>query len=108
MPVANNLQSFSAVIAAAGTKSAAVNVAGVDVLRLETDAAIVGTALTFEVSSDNATFKPLYNAAGAVSVTVAASRGVQLAAGLLSGINYIKVVSGSTETAGTTVVLICS
>lgn len=99
------------VIAAGGTKSKLLKLSGQQVVGFYTDSAIVGTTITFEMSPnlDAATILSLpvkVTAGTAVSFTVTTSGYYGFTAdqvSQLNGIDILRVVSGSTETAGTTV-----
>lgn len=68
--------------------------------------AFTGTAITFLVSHDGATYQPLYNESNnAVSVTVAADRFYQLPAALRAW-PWFKIVSGSSEGAARELVVV--
>jgi hypothetical protein len=97
----------TAVIAAGATKSGACdlgNVGGEGLAGFILPDDFTGTAITFEVNfeDDDDTYKPLYNAGSALSITVAQARAQGLTAdqrNLLRGWRFIKLVSGSTEAA---------
>lgn len=96
------LQQVQAVIAASGTVSAAVNIDGGLVSELEVPD-IVGTSLSFQTSMDGSTYQALYDSTGTlVTVTVADTHNVSVIAKQIVT-NYLKVVSGSTETSGATI-----
>jgi len=90
-------------IAAAGTKSTSINCEGYAFGAIYTDAAIIGTALTFEVSKDGTTFVAAHDDAGtAITIgTVTTSKRYRLPDKLFP-CKALKIVSGSTETNGTT------
>lgn len=82
-------------------------ISGFSLVGISLPAALTGTALTFTVCNTLAgTYVPLYNAAGVVSYTVAASRYVAIDPKDFQGVAYLKIVSGSAEGAART--LICS
>jgi hypothetical protein len=88
----------SVVIANGQTKSAAVDLQGTNLIRINTPAQLTGSTLTFEVSADNSTFVPLYDSAGtAISVSMGTSRSIVVPATSFIGIRYLKLVSGSAE-----------
>jgi hypothetical protein len=87
-----------------GTKTGAVqtgpNCIPVGVL---TPAAMTGTAITFEVLvQGETTYQPLYNGSSVYTLTVAANRYVALSPDVMLGVQDLKVVSGSSESAGVT------
>lgn len=100
--------SVPAVISAAGTKSAAIQLGGMALVGLILPATFTGTTLTFEVCSTLAgTYTPLYDSANAlVSMTVAQGRAYAVAPANFQGIQFLKIVSGSTE--GSARTIICS
>jgi len=67
---------------------------------IQMPAAMDGTALTFQVSYDDVTYTALYATGGTeISYTVAASRVIPLDPAVFGAFQYLKLVSGSTETA---------
>ncbi len=100
------LATKNAVIAAAGTTSAAVNIAPLTLVGITFPAAFTGTTVTFTVcDTADGTFVPLYNSAGAVSFTIAQARHYALDPVNFRGIQFLKVVSGSAEGAERTLIL---
>lgn len=98
----------SVAIASGQTVSAAVNLKGYRVEGLELPAAFTGTSISFQVSSDGATFQPHYDTANAlVSMTVAQGRSYSLPASLAAW-PYFKIVSGTAEGAARTLVVVAS
>lgn len=96
----------SAVIAASGTKTAAVDLRGMTLVGFYLPATFTGTAVTFEASADNSTFISVRDGAGnALSKTVAQNQFIPLDPALFLGIQYLKLVSGSTEGAERTIKL---
>lgn len=91
---------------AAGTKSDPVSIPGAQVVGFVTPGTLSGTAFTFEMATDinTPTWVPVKDSSGnAISFTVAASGYYgfsenQIAA--FRGIQHLKVVSGSSESAG--------
>ncbi len=106
--------SNQAVIAAGGTTSTAIQLGNITpterIIGLIMPAAFTGTSLTFQVSNDDSTYVDLYDNAGTqVSVTVSTSRAVSFKAdhaSLLSGWNFIKIISGSTEATARTIIVV--
>jgi hypothetical protein len=95
-------------IASGQTVSSTYNNRAGSALGLVMPAAFTGTTLTFKVSTDNTTFQSLYDTTNTlVSLTVAASRSYQLPAALATW-PYIQVVSGSSEGASRSLVVVAS
>jgi hypothetical protein len=107
LPTSNILKGYSgqmnpgvsASIASGQTTSAAISLGGFSLVGILTPAALTGTAFTFTVSADGTTYVPLYNSAGAVSYTVAASRYIAINPVDFYGVKFLKIVSGSSEAA---------
>ena len=76
------------------------------VVAIVTPAALTGTAVTFQGSVDGSTFVPVYNEATQYSVNVSTSRYVALNRSVLSGLQSLKIVSGSAEAADRTIQVI--
>jgi hypothetical protein len=96
-----------ATIAASGTISSAVGLGKRRLLGIQTPPSLTGTSLSFQMSSDNVTFVPMYTTAGsAVSITVGTSRFVPVDPNLFLGVEFLKVVSGSTEGSARDIVLL--
>jgi hypothetical protein len=83
------------------TKSAEVDLRGTTLCGLYMPAAFTGTTLTFEAAtSSGGTFVPVYDELGnQVSITVSSSRFISLDPAEFAGIQFLKAVSGSSETA---------
>ncbi len=91
-------QTLSASIASGATKSEAINIGGCTLGGIIFPSTMTGSTVTFEVSNDGVTFYPFKNSAGtSVSVTVSVSSWIGLSVADFSCVQYIKVVSGSTE-----------
>lgn len=91
----------SVTIANNGTVSDALSLGSVGhtVVGLITPGTLTGTAFTFQASADGTTYVAVYDKTGAAySVTVSTSRYILLPPADFAGIQYLKVVSGSTET----------
>jgi hypothetical protein len=69
-------------------------------------AAFTGTALTFQASYDDATYNSVYDEATQYSINVGVSRHIALKRQAMEGVKYFKIVSGSTETASRTILVI--
>lgn len=93
-------------IASSGTTSAAVHADAYAMFGLVVPAAFTGTSITFTVSADGATYQALYDSAGnQVSVTVAQGQSYDLPSELASW-PFWKIVSGSSEGAARTLVVV--
>ena len=91
----------AATIANAASLSAAVEIAGMELVAIEMPAAWTAANLTFQGTHDGATFNNVHDDAGTeVSVTAAAARYIRLNPELWGGFHSVKVRSG---TAGTPV-----
>lgn len=91
----------------AGVTNGGLNIGGNGLTRVLMPAAFTGATLTFQVSPDDGTYLPLYNADGtAYSVAVAASRAVVLDPSVFIGVNYIKIVSNLAEGGARVVTLV--
>ncbi len=100
--------SVAAVIPISTATSAAINLGGMALVGLILPAAFTGTSLTFTVCDTLAgTYMPLYDSSNSlVSMTVAQGRAYAVDPSNFQGINFMKIVSGSTEGAARTI--ICS
>ena len=97
LPVDKSLIQGQTTIAASGTTSAAINMNGLSLVGIFIPAAFTGTTLTFTGSPDAATYYPVKNSSGAVSYTVTTSEYIAINPQDFYGLQYIKIVSGSTE-----------
>lgn len=105
--MAKNLTSVSVTIASSGTTSTSVQMQANRVpMAIEIPAAFTGTAISFQASFDDATYRPIYDEATAYSVGVGTSRHVALKRQAMEGVKYIKLVSTGTETAQRTINII--
>lgn len=95
---------LQATIASGQTKSGVITLAGFTPVGILLPAAFTGTALTFEASIDGTNFFPVKAGTGgnALSYTVAQGTYAALDPKDFYGIQYLKVVSGSTEGAART------
>lgn len=85
-------------IANGQTKSAVVNLNGFTLVGILLPAAFTGTALTFEASIDGSNFFPVKKSDGnSVSYTVAQGTFVAVDPKDFYGVQYLKVVSGTSE-----------
>lgn len=85
------------------TTSVAINLAGFSLVGIVTPSALTGTAFTFLASLDGVAYVPLVNSSGAVSYTVAVSQYLSVNPQDFYGVPFIKIVSGTTETAARTI-----
>ncbi|CAB4126748.1 hypothetical protein UFOVP78_14 [uncultured Caudovirales phage] len=73
-----------------------IDIHGTNLVGIIAPAAWTAAALTFQVSADNVAFYDLYDTAGAeVSIVVTAGKYLALPAAALSGLDYIKLRSGT-------------
>ncbi len=102
------LTSVDVTIGASGTKTAAVDLGGFTLVGILLPATFTGTALTFEAAEALAGTYRVVKAVGgsSVSLTVAQNTYVAVDPTALQGVNFIKLVSGSTEGSARTITLI--
>ena len=88
-----------ATIAASGTTSTPIWLKGFELTGIVIPATFTGTAITFQASLDGVNYYTLKNtySGAAVSYTVTTSSFYAIAPADFAGVNYIKIVSGSTE-----------
>ena len=97
----------SLAIATSQPNSAVITTEGLSLCGILFPAAFTGTTVTFLACDTlGGTYVPVYNSAGAVSYTVAQGRYVAIDPKDFYGIQFLKIVSGSSEAAGRTI--ICS
>lgn len=100
-------QTTSLTVASGQTTSDAINCNGQGIVGVILPAALTSTSFTFTGSQDNSTFTALYNTSGTqLAVTCAVSRIVLFTPGDLIGLQYIKLVMGSSEAADRTIQVI--
>jgi hypothetical protein len=100
---------LAAVISASTTTSAVINLGGFTLCGIQIPAAFTGTALTFLVcSTATGTFVPLKTSTSGTSLSYTVAQGTYAAINPQDfyGVNYLQIVSGSTE--GSARTLICS
>jgi hypothetical protein len=101
MPSIDNIPRLyaTATIAASGTTSDAVDCTRYQLVGFYTPAALTGTAITFTASPDNSTFYTVKEVGGAAtkSETVTTSSFYPLDPRVFAGLQYVKLVSGSSE-----------
>jgi len=106
-------RTYKATIASCGNLSAAVDLRGCAVLRLEMPASWTTANLTFQISSDASTYRDMYDAYGTeYTVMAAASRAIIMSAGDFFGVRYFKIRSGTsgtpvTQTAARSIGVVC-
>ena len=95
------------VISSGGATSAAVDLRGTTLTGIYLPATFTGTALTFSASTSlDGTYLPVYDGAGsAISKTVAQGQYIKISPVDFAGIQYLKIISGSTEGADRTLTL---
>lgn len=106
-PGAFNMQ--DAIIAASGTKTGVINCNGMALCGIKLPASFTGTALTFEMCDTAAgTFVPVKNTASGTALSYTVAQGTYCAIDPkdFAGIQFLKIVSGSTE--GSARTLVCS
>jgi hypothetical protein len=74
-------------------------------IALRIPAAFTGVTVSFQGSHDGVTYKPLFDGAALYAVTVTADKDVAIKQDLLSGYQWLKVVSASAEGADRTLIL---
>ena len=92
---------FPATITSGNTDSSAVDVAENGVCGLEIPSAFTGSSISFKVTSNpNGTYQTLTNSDGTTyTLTVAAGKNIIVRPINLAGWRFMKLVSGSTESA---------
>jgi len=106
--MSNLVQHRSVVISSGGTTSGAIELeGGATLVGIRMPSAFTGTAMTFtESTSTTGTFQAVYDSAGQISLTVAASRTIMIDPARTRGLRFIKLVSGSSEGADRTIQVI--
>ena len=89
----------SAAIASGQTASAVVQLKGYSLVGVQLPAAFTGTTLTFQVSSDGVTFVALKSTTSGTALSYTVAQGTYAAIDPVAfyGVNYLKIVSGSSE-----------
>lgn len=101
---AGKLATIAVAIASSGTTSATIDLHGYTLVGIRYPAALTSTTNTFTMSETfGGTYVPVYNAAGAVSYTVAQGRYYAIDPKDFYGVQYLKLVLGSSEGAGRTI-----
>ncbi len=87
-------------IASSGTASTALTLQGGRIpLAILTPAALTGTEFKFQASIDGNNFFALYNGATELAITVNTSRYIALNPDIFASVRYLKIISGSSESA---------
>ena len=100
----------NAVIPNGQTKSAEVNTRGLQPIGVQLPAAFTGTSISFErARASGGTFGPVQNVSGAglYSVPCAAGQYIPLDPIVMLGINFLRVVSNSSEAAARDIEVVC-
>lgn len=98
--MARNLKLTDKVTFASGTTSTGFKFQGTIPLAIVTPSGLASTSFTFQCSIDNGSnFFDLYNGSSAYSLTVAASRYIALNPDVFEGVQMIRIIAGSSETA---------
>ena len=99
----------STAIVSGTTTSAEIDLGGTQIVGLQMPTSFTGTAMTFQASQPpirRLSFQTLADGAGNdISKTVAASKYIAIDPTLFRGIRFVKLVSGTTEGAGRTIVI---
>jgi hypothetical protein len=97
----------SVVIPSPSPTSAAMPTNGMSLVGCMMPATVTSTAMTFQVATSlTGTYEPLYNSSGQVSYTIASGHYVAINPADWSGVQFYKIVFGSSEAAART--LVCS
>lgn len=103
----NFLPSVSKTIPISQTESDALVTGGLTLCGIQLPATFTGTAISFEMCDTiGGTYVPMYNSAGAISYTVAASRYIAVDPKDFQGVQFLKIKSNATELAART--LLCA
>ena len=95
-------------IASGGTTSTTLSLVNSNLipLALVTPAALTSTTFTFQSSADDVNYYNLYYGSTQVSITVAASRYVELPRDQFKTVKYLKIVGNSSESATRTITVV--
>jgi len=94
-------------IANGATASAVVTTKGMQLVGCQMPPAFTGTSISFVAATTlTAAYQPMHNTSGLLSYSVAANRYVNISPTEFAGVQFFKIVSGSTE--GAARLLICS
>lgn len=96
-----------AIVPASGTTTPAIKMGGMSLVGVKVPSTFTGTALTFTMCDTLAgTYVPVNNSSGPVSYTVAQGNYYVIDPKDFMGIQFLKIISGSTE--GSARTLVCS
>lgn len=102
----NKIKYVTVTIAASDTASSAADIGGYQLVGISLPTTMTGTALTLQASTSLAgTYQAVYGSSGQVSYTIAGGRYIAVPLNDALGIQFIKVVSGSTEASARSIVL---
>jgi hypothetical protein len=98
----------TATIASGGATSAEIDLGGTEIIGLVMPSSFTGTAMSFQAATaTGGTYVNVADGAGSdISKTVAPSKYIAIDPTLFRGIRFVKLVSGSTEIAGRSVIII--
>lgn len=97
---------LTATIAASGTTSGEVDLRGGTLCGIHLPASFTGTSLTFTAApASGGTFRTLYRNGADYSVPVAQGKYVSLDPNVFAGVQFLKIVSGSSEGGARTLTL---
>lgn len=102
----NDAYNLTATVAVSGTTSGAVDLSGTDIVGIFVPSTFDGTSITFTASTTiDGTYVAVQDGDGSTfSLTTTASRYVPVKnLALISGLRYIKIVTGSSQTSTDTV-----
>ncbi len=89
------------------TTSSVLDLRGKVLVGLTMPSAITSTAITFQGSNDNVTFKQMTSATGTtLSCTVAANKHVCFVSNDFASVRYLKLIMGTTEVAARTIIAV--
>lgn len=99
--------SYSATIASSGTVSTVINTGGMTVVGVMLPATFTGTTLTFKASTDGINFFTVKSTTSGTSLSYTVAQGTYAALDPKDfyGIQYLEIVSGSTEGAARTLLV---
>lgn len=102
------ISTVTATIASSATTSAAVDLGGTTLVGIQLPAAFTGTSLSFQAATSLAgTYQAVIDASGAtLSKTVAQGKFLTLDPAEFAGIQFIKIVSASTEGSARDLILV--
>jgi hypothetical protein len=100
-------RTYNVTIASGQTTSGAIDLEGYEVHAISLPSAFTGTSITFQGSLDGTTYQAIYNTANTqMSMSVTQNRLYKVEPADLSGLRYLKLVSGSSEGADRAITLL--